>query len=495
MPLRDVLAAVLLLATAPALAQEAVPVEVPGGTVAGAAVGSDLVFRGIPFAASPLGELRWRPPAPVVPWQGLRDASRPAPACLQKPEGWNREHWLFSSEACLTLDIRTPSLGGRRPVMVWIHGGSNRAGSASGPADSNMTDQGVVHVGIQYRLGLLGFLSHPALTEEQGGASGNYALMDQIAALRWVRDNIERFGGDPGNVTIYGESAGSQDVSLLLAAPDAQGLFHKAILQSGTPGFGMSYRSLVEAEAVGMQLDAKAEADGNIAKLRALSPVALLDLQQEVADPQAERGQATWLRITIDGKVLPEAPDRLVARHAPKPVIVGVDKVEFGPGSDDMDLLALAEAWFPGRGAEALAAYRVETAPDPRRGHLALRLQSDAEFHCPMDRLADLMASNGWPVWFYEFDVGENGGLTRHAYEIGFVFERKPVGGGVRMQDYWAALAIAGDPNAATPLGQARPRWERWDPQRPRQMSFGESESAMVPGKPRAEFCAFAEAY
>ena len=324
------MAAGLLLAASPAAAQVAVTVEVPGGTVAGVTADDALVFRGIPYAAPPLGQLRWRPPVPVLPWQGLRDASRPAPACLQKPEGWNREHWLFSSEACLTLDIRTPSLGGRRPVMVWIHGGSNRAGSASGPADSNMTDQGVVHVGIQYRLGLLGFLSHPALTEEQGGASGNYALMDQIAALRWVRDNIERFGGDPGNVTIYGESAGSQDVSLLLAAPDAQGLFHKAILQSGTPGFGMSYRSLVEAEAVGMQLDAKAEADGNIAKLRALSPVALLDLQQEVADPQAERGQATWLRITIDGKVLPEAPDRLIAQNAPKPVIVGVDKVEFG---------------------------------------------------------------------------------------------------------------------------------------------------------------------
>ena len=196
-----------------------------------------------------------------------------------------------------------------------------------------------------------------------------------------------------------------------------------------------------------MQLDAMAEAGGDSGKLRALSPVALLDLQQEVSDLKAERGQATWLRITIDGKVLPEAPDRLVARHAPKPVIVGVDKVEFGPGGDDMDLLALAETWFPGRGAEALAAYRGETTPDPRRGHLALRLQSDAEFHCPMDRLADLMASNGWPVWFYEFDVGENGGLTRHAYEIGFVFERRPVGGGARMQDYWAALALTGDPN------------------------------------------------
>lgn len=497
MRLGGALAAALLLAAGAAPAQDPAPLEVavPGGTVGGRSVESALVFYGIPYAAPPLGDLRWRPPAAVVPWHGVRDARKPAPACLQKSEGWNRANWLHASEDCLTLDVRTPSLTGKRPVMVWIHGGSNRSGSSSGPAESSMTDQGVVHVGVQYRLGLLGFLSHPVLSREQGGASGNYALMDQIAALRWVHDNIASFGGDPDNVTIYGESAGSQDVSLLLAAPEAQGLFGKAILQSGTPGFGMSFRTLAEAEAVGMQLDQKAGAGGDIARLRALSPVALLDLQQEVADPAAERGQATWLRITVDGKVLPDTPDRLLARNAPKPVIVGVDKVEFGPGSDDMDLLALAETWFPGRGADALAAYRAETAPDQRRGHLALRLQSDAEFHCPADRLADLLASHDWPVWFYEFDVGENGGLTRHAYEIGFIFARQPVGGGVLMQDYWAALALTGDPNGKTALGQARPRWERWDPERPRQMAFGASESRMIDGKPRAAFCSFADMY
>jgi para-nitrobenzyl esterase len=488
-----VLGAAALLVAAPA--QAAPRVEVPGGTVSGSTVDGDAVFRGIPYAAPPLGERRWRPPGPVVPWDGVRDVSRPAPACLQKSEGWNRAHWLYASEDCLTLDIRTASLTGKRPVMVWIHGGSNRSGSSGGPADSNMTDHGVVHVGIQYRLGLLGFLSHPALSAEQDGTSGNYALMDQIAALEWVRDNIARFGGDPDNVTIYGESAGSQDVSLLLAAPAAQRLFHKAILQSGTPGFGMSYRSLAEAEAVGMQLDQAAEAGGDLTRLRALSPVALLDLQQEVADPNAERGQATWLRITIDGRVLPEAPDRLIARNAPKPVIIGVDKVEFGPGSDDIDLLALAETWFPGRGAEALAAYRAETAPDPRRGHLALRLQSDGEFHCPADRLADLLATNGWPTWFYEFDVGENGSLTRHAYEVGFVFDRKPAGGGARMQDYWAALAMTGDPNGATEIAEPRPRWDRWGPGKTRQLFFGETETAMTDGKPRAEFCRFAESF
>ena len=495
MQLRTALAAAALAFAAPAAAQDGARVEVPGGIVAGRTIDGDAVFRGIPYAAPPLGALRWRPPAAIVPWPGVRDAGEPAPACLQNSEGWNRANWLHSSEDCLTLDIRTPALAGRRPVMVWIHGGSNRSGSSGGPADSDMTGQGVVHVGVQYRLGLLGFMSHPALTAEQGGTSGNYALMDQIAALEWVRENIARFGGDPGNVTIYGESAGSQDVSLLLAAPEAQGLFDKAILQSGTPGFGMSFRTLGEAEAVGLQLDKAAEVNGDVATLRALPPERLLQLQQEVSDPAAERGQATWLRITIDGKVLPETPDRLIAMNAPKPVIIGTDKVEFGSQLPDAHLPEFARAWFADRGEAALALYRAETAPDPRRGNLALRLQSDAEFHCPASRLADLLVENGWPVWVYEFDVGENGGLTRHAYEIGFVFGRNPVGGGVQMQDYWAALAITGDPNGETALGGERPAWDRWNPDRPRQMAFGQNESGLIAGKPRARFCAFSGNY
>ncbi len=138
MHLRRELAAALLVAAVPAPAQEAGRIEmtVPGGTVAGNSVGSAMVFHAIPYAAPPVGALRWRPPAAVVPWQGVRDATAPGPACLQKSEEWNRANWLYSSEDCLTLDIRTPSLAGKRPVMVWIHGGSNRSGSSGGPAES-----------------------------------------------------------------------------------------------------------------------------------------------------------------------------------------------------------------------------------------------------------------------------------------------------------------------------------------------------------------------
>jgi para-nitrobenzyl esterase len=148
----------------------------------------------------------------------LRDASRPGPSCLQNDYGWNHADYVRASEDCLTLDVATTSLTGKRPVMVWIHGGSNRAGSA-GETVRSLARRGVVLVAVQYRLGLLGYLPHRALAGEQGGHAGNYGLMDQIAALRWVQANIARFGGDPAQVTIFGESAGAQDVGLLLAAP------------------------------------------------------------------------------------------------------------------------------------------------------------------------------------------------------------------------------------------------------------------------------------
>jgi para-nitrobenzyl esterase len=494
--LRAVLAAALVLAAPATARQSANPiVSVPGGKVRGVtADGGDLTFRGIPFAAAPVGDLRWRPPQPVRPWQGVLEAVHTAPSCLQNLEGWNRSEWLHASEDCLTLDVRTASFTGKRPVLVWIHGGSNRSGSSGGPTESDWTQQGIVAVSLHYRLGVLGFLSLPELSAEQGGSSGNYGLMDQIAALKWVHDNIARFGGDPNNVTIAGESAGSQDVSLLLAAPAAQGLFEKAILESGTPGFGMPFRNLSDAENLGEEFATSAGAADNLTKLRALSPVALFSLQEKFGEPATQGAAFTFLRTTIDGKVLPQAPDVLIARNKPKAVIIGSNRVEYGPSNDNLDLDKFARYWFGDDGAQALALYRAERS-DPRRGNLALRMQTDAEFHCPTDRLADLMASHGWPVWRYEFDVGEDGGTTKHAYELGWVFERKTLGGGVAMQDYWAALAVAGDPNGKAGRTAARPEWLRWDPARPRQMAFGQQQTAMEAGKPRAAVCRFAENY
>ena len=195
--MRALLVAATLLLAAPAAASQDqfAIVDVPGGQVRGSGSEGAWVFRAVPYAAPPLGDLRWRAPQPVRPWLGTRDATRNGPACLQNSEGWNKASWLYASEDCLTLDIETPSRTGKRPVMVWIHGGSNRSGSSGGPADSDLAQQGVVAVGVQYRLGVLGFLSTPSLSAEQGGTSGNYGLMDQIAALQWVHDNIAKFGG------------------------------------------------------------------------------------------------------------------------------------------------------------------------------------------------------------------------------------------------------------------------------------------------------------
>ena len=169
-------------------------------------------------------------------------------------------------------------------------------------------------VGIRYRLGIFGFLSHPELTAEQGGASGNYGIMDQVAALRWVHENIAKFGGDAGNVTIAGESAGSEDVSLLLAAPDARGLFQKAIMESGTPGFGMTFRNLKDGERLGIQADDLLKAGGSIEKMRAMSVPALLAADLKLHDDAMVSDSLTWLRITVDGKVIPANPRILLSR-------------------------------------------------------------------------------------------------------------------------------------------------------------------------------------
>lgn len=471
-------------------------VSVTGGAVRGLEKDGTLLFQAIPYAAPPVGDLRWKPPQPVIAWDNVRDSTRAGPACLQNNEHWNKSDWLRGNEDCLTVSVRTPSLSGKRPVMIWIHGGSNRAGSGFGAVESQMVNQGIVVVSLNYRLGILGFLSHRGLAREQGGSSGNYGLMDQIAALKWVRDNIASFGGDPSKVTIFGESAGSQDASLLLAAPQAQGLFGAAILQSGTPGFGMSYRSHDDALAIGDQLDALADSGGDLDRLRALSPVALFDIQSKLQDVAALGNDFLFLRTTIDGKVLPTAPDQLIAANAPKPVIIGTDKIEFGPGPGRTEMDSFSRFWFGNNAPQALASYRAEEGKvDPRRGNLELRMQSDAQFHCPANRLANLLLSKGWPTWRYEFDVGPDGGWTRHAYEVGFVFDRKAAGGGVQMQDYWAALALTGNPNGPTPLSAKRLHWDKLTLRKPVTLVFGNNETKQVDGQPRADMCGWSEAF
>ncbi|MCX6629502.1 MAG: carboxylesterase family protein [Candidatus Solibacter sp.] len=252
-----------------AVAQSDPTVAVTGGQIRGRALQSGAVFKGIPFAAQPVGELRWREPAPVVPWTGVRDASSFGASCVQETSTWNKQEATGNKEDCLYLNVWTPEWPAKseKPVMLWLYGGGNTGGGASVDYFDgvSLSGKGVVLVTINYRLGLFGFFVHPGLTAESSHhASGNYGLLDQIAALKWVKDNIARFGGDPNNVTVFGQSAGSVDTSYLLASPLAKGLFQRAIQESGPPIRDMM--TLAEAEQAGEKfgssLNAPAGKDG-----------------------------------------------------------------------------------------------------------------------------------------------------------------------------------------------------------------------------------------
>ena len=240
-----------LVATAGPTLADAPPgaptVTIDTGTVVGAIVDQARVFKAIPYAAPPVGPLRWRPPAPAKPWTGARDATQDGPACPQAvyPGRYNEGGYQGpTSEDCLTLDVFAPLHASHAPVMVWIFGGGDVAGADSiAPNDGRFfARDGVILVAMNYRLGALGFFAHPALTKAAGPTEplANYGLMDQIAALKWVRRNIARFGGDPANVTIFGESAGGENVETLMVTGAARGLFAKATVQSGD-GWGPSF--------------------------------------------------------------------------------------------------------------------------------------------------------------------------------------------------------------------------------------------------------------
>jgi para-nitrobenzyl esterase len=479
-PLRFLISAALIALAAPAAAQLA---TVEGGTVHGKALddGTQL-FRGLPFAAPPVEELRWKPPQPVVPWRGTRDAIEQPASCIQNDQGWNHADFVIGREDCLTLDVRTPSMKGSLPVLVWIHGGSNRAG---GPNDIVMSDVGkqMVIVGVRYRLGIFGFLSHPALTAEQGG-SGNYGLMDQVAALQWVHRNIARFGGDPSRVTIAGESAGSQDVSLLLAAPAARGLFAQAIMESGTPGFGMPFRSLSDAERIGRQADSLLGAGGKIAAMRAMSVPALLAVDLKLHDDAMESDEMMWLRTTVDGKLLPTDPRTLLEQAPPRPVVLGTNKFESGIDRPHRDAL-IAKA-FGANEAAARAYYHADGADppvDPRLGSLEDQVGTDIFFRCPTEHLAKLLSAKGAPVWRYEFDGSPAGERTRHAAEISYAFWDSTFAPGLSLKPYWINFVVTGDPN-----GKDVPAWSTFTPQSQQHVLF-DSKGVAVEGALRPQLC------
>ena len=397
------------------------------------------VFRGIPYAAPPIGPLRWKPPQPAARWTGVRPANQVGHNCMQHQPYSDIDPFAAGvSEDCLYLNVWTNSVdpvAPKRPVMVWIHGGGFFAGFGGEERHNGarLAQKGAVVVTLNYRLGAFGFLAHPSLAAESPHkAAGNYGLLDQIAAVQWVKRNIARFGGDPTRVTIFGESAGGMSVGSLIASPLAKGLFERAILESGT-GVGIGILSRDTAQAVAMRFADSLGvrgADVNAAsQLRAIDAKKVLDASLHVGP----RNQPAFWPV-VDGWVLPHPVDSTLLAGSANfvPTIVGTNRDE---------------------GDEWMAA--------------------------PSRAFARLVSAHGTPTYMYMFSrVGDDSVNQKrgayHSAEITFVFGRphplQPSAGTTgydstvaeAMSDYWVAFATSGDPNGAPTAGKW-PVWPRYN--------------------------------
>ncbi len=425
------------------------------------------VFRAIPFAAPPLQGLRWRPPQPAPAWSGVRDATQAAPPCVQPSLGWNAAYAAHGNEDCLYVEVQTPRLQPAKPlpVFVWIHGGANVAGGAGGHLPTNLVAQDMLVVTLQYRLGVFGFLSLPELREGAGTAAGNVALLDQIAALQWVHDNIAQFGGDPARVTIAGQSAGGQDVGLLMLSPLARGLFSAAIEQSGTAGFGLPARSLEDNRALGVAIAARAgltDASTRLEKLRALPAEQVIKAAQGIDVPALDDDGYIWLQAVVDGRVLPRAPAALLAdgAQAKVPLLIGyvVQELRYG-GEEGAEKRVRRD--YPEHADAIFQAHRADSAQRAaRQGNASMQLSTDLTFRCPAVTVAQRQAALGVPVWHYVFDAAAPGAAVTHSAELPFLFKNLPLGQpSVSLQRYWAAFAKQGDPNT-----KGLPSWPAFAP-------------------------------
>jgi para-nitrobenzyl esterase len=401
-------------------------VRTDDGAVRGMTAGTVDEFLGIPYAAAPTGSLRWRPPRPPAGWQGVRDATAFAPSCPQVP-GLFAPSGAFS-EDCLYLNVYTPGLpggdqahrlarggeDGGRPVLVWIHGGGLTQEGSGNYDGAKLAAAGAVIVTINYRLGALGFLAHPALASRPGGPAGNYGLMDQQAALRWVQDNIEAFGGDPGNVAIAGQSAGGLSVLAQLVSTGARGLFQRAIIESGA--FALHQQPLADAEATGEAFAAAAGCPGQTAQTAACLrnlPVDKLVSPSFIGIPGV-----------VDGKVLTEPIGAALAagRFARVPVLNGTNRdeerlfvkalhltvsggtfVPIPPGPVNTDNYQADIAAVLGVSADRAAAIATEYPPGADPEATLSTLVADANFACPALQV-DQWTSQRAPTFAYEFN-------------------------------------------------------------------------------------------
>lgn len=482
--------------------------SVTTGQLRGVNIGDVRVFKGIPYAAPPLGEMRWRPPAPPLRWDGVRDASTYGFSCPQIPyPGDSAPVETPGNEDCLTLNIWAGPPGKKqRPVMFWIHGGGfMNGGSATAVTDgAALARHGVIVVTINYRLGRLGFFAHPALSAESPGATlGNYGLMDQIAALRWVRANIAAFGGDPGNITIFGESAGGSSVAALMTSPLARGLFAKAIIQSGggrqipIPIRGDALDGGPSMEEVGTTFARDVGVSGDVLKeLRALDVATVIGGVNMLNNNDRAR-TVNW---SVDGVLLPADPTTLFAqgKQAKVPMVIGATSDELGALPMIGAIAAYTLAQFGDAAQELGTLYKGANGADDIN-----RLPSDAFFVEPARFMALKAAKVGQPVFHYSFgyvaeELRDTLKDARHASDVPYVFDNPNVIPGATDADRatarevsaaWVRFARTGNP--AGP-GWA---WPAYKPGTRQTLVIGEGEPRIVCDIDRERLDAIEAAY
>jgi len=457
-------------------------VKTKSGIVEGKDDGAVHAFLGIPYAAPPVGDLRWKPPVPAVNWAGVRKATDFGPHCMQgKVFGDMNFRDSGGSEDCLSLNVWVPAKpsSAKLPVMVWIYGGGFVAGTTSEARQdgTHLAQQGVIVVSMNYRLGIFGFLVHPELAKESGkNAAGNYGLLDQTAALKWVHENIAAFGGDPGNVTIFGESAGSFSVSAQMASPLAKGLFQKAIGESGAAFFsgGLSF----EPRSVREEKDVKNVKEklgvSTLAELRAVTAEKLLEVYGKPGPGGFDFGP------DVDGYFLPESAPAIFAagKQNDVPLLAGWNhdegsfNVVFNPQKPTADSMkADAQKNFGDKSAEFLRLYPTDTDEHVLRS--ALDFAGDQFIAWSTWQWMETQAKTGkQPIFRYRFDLGpqpSNPNAPKlgayHSAEIEYVFGQLDSKTDMKwrpedrqlselMQKYWANFARSGDPN-----GDGLPKW------------------------------------
>jgi len=464
-------------------AAERVVVETVYGPVAGFVDRGVTAFLGVPYAHPPVGDLRFAPPQKPDKWTHLFPAISYGPVAHQQPENTETASRFFKSEDCLSLNVWTPAADTKhRPVIFFIHGGGFIWGGAADPLynGEEFARRGdVVFVSVNYRLGSFGFLYLDHLGKEFKG-SGNNGLLDQIAALNWVKENISRFGGDPNNVTIMGESAGSISVSILMASPAGKGLFHKAIAQSGAPNITRSRKEAEELTGVFMDIAGVKDAAG----LRKLSADQMIDTQVKFLAKYGLEGDAMFSPV-VDGTVIPNDPFKAIAdgSAAGIPLLNGTTKDDFRYWIQYMPLIRfitpgilmdMAPLYSKrlGKGTEKIINYYKTAYPSESNGDLSMMIATDMVFWYPHVKLSEAQSKNaGTYTYIFAWPSPADGGIygAMHAIELPFVFfqlkadphavgENPPIDFAKQMNDTWINFAKTGVPSA-----KGLPEWPAYD--------------------------------